>query len=466
LTHPHLRFLDAKKLVLKEFKLKNQDLADQHLKALRESVCETNWNFVGNEIGTWNIEFAKVLQSNIGKILASKHVNQSVIDCLEKEAENLRIEHSSGKVPLSVFSQWLSTFDPTSHCIEIPGSYINLDREPTVEDRELILSVDQTLLVMDSIRKPKRIVFYGNSGKVYKFLVKGGEDLRTDERIQSLFSLMNDLLSPKSEKLQAKTFKVIPMTIKLGILEWVKNTSPLKSFIVDEMALDSKFRDENSSAFKGKNVDLFALKASSDRLKWIKDNTYHENYVKVNSLDAFSLWESIQKKIPQDFLRRRFAAKCHSAESFLSYRAEFVRSFAVSSMYCYICGVGDRHLDNLLVDSKSGTVVQIDFDMCFGKGTFLLPVPELIPFRLTPQIMAVLQPLDLPVLIRRYMVSVMSILRTPGSIKSLSNALEIYLNDPVSDWIKSEKERQDIENLKESETWEPKRRIQSTLRYF
>ena len=45
-------------------------------------------------------------------------------------------------------------------------------------------------------------------------------------------------------------------------------------------------------------------------------------------------------------------------------------------------GLGDRHLDNILLDLASGQVVHIDFNLSFDKGA-LLRVPEVVPFRLT-----------------------------------------------------------------------------------
>ena len=45
-------------------------------------------------------------------------------------------------------------------------------------------------------------------------------------------------------------------------------------------------------------------------------------------------------------------------------------------------GLGDRHLDNVLLDAHSGEVVHIDYNVCFDKG-LELKVPELVPFRLT-----------------------------------------------------------------------------------
>lgn len=39
-------------------------------------------------------------------------------------------------------------------------------------------------------------------------------------------------------------------------------------------------------------------------------------------------------------------------------------------MVGYIIGLGDRHLDNVLIDMTTGEVVHIDYNVCFEKGQF------------------------------------------------------------------------------------------------
>ena len=39
---------------------------------------------------------------------------------------------------------------------------------------------------MQSMRKPKRVTILGDDGKEYMYLVKGGEDLRLDQRIEQV----------------------------------------------------------------------------------------------------------------------------------------------------------------------------------------------------------------------------------------------------------------------------------------
>lgn len=81
---------------------------------------------------------------------------------------------------------------------------------------------------MSSLRKPKRLKIRGNDERDYLFLVKGGEDLRLDQRIQQLFSVMNEILleDPNccKRRLKIKTYQVIPMGSKIGVIEWLQNT--------------------------------------------------------------------------------------------------------------------------------------------------------------------------------------------------------------------------------------------------
>ncbi len=59
----------------------------------------------------------------------------------------------------------------------------------------------------------------------------------------------------------------------------------------------------------------------------------------------------------------------------------------------FFAGIGDRHTSNYLVNKRTGQVISIDFGYAFGVATSHLPVPELVPLRLTPQILALMEPL-------------------------------------------------------------------------
>lgn len=69
---------------------------------------------------------------------------------------------------------------------------------------------------MYSIRRPKRLIVRGDDERDHSFLVKGGEDLRQDQRIEQLFGIMNIILNQDAacsqRSLMIRTYQVIPIT--------------------------------------------------------------------------------------------------------------------------------------------------------------------------------------------------------------------------------------------------------------
>ncbi|CAJ1338387.1 unnamed protein product, partial [Effrenium voratum] len=94
-------------------------------------------------------------------------------------------------------------------------------------------------------------------------------------------------------------------------------------------------------------------------------------------------------------LKAFFWSSAMGPEAFWHTRQRFAASLAAASAACYLLGIGDRHLDNYLLCLRTAEIVPIDFGYSFGIGA-LLPVPELMPFRLTGFLLSALQPLAGP----------------------------------------------------------------------
>jgi len=108
---------------------------------------------------------------------------------------------SHDKSNINDYSTWFSlTFRqqhrvlgiPSIREIEIPGQYTS-KKKPLLEHHIKIVGFDEKILVLQSLRLPKRLTIRGHDENDYRFLVKGGEDIRQDQRIEALFSIMNDL---------------------------------------------------------------------------------------------------------------------------------------------------------------------------------------------------------------------------------------------------------------------------------
>ncbi len=166
----------------------------------------------------------------------------AVSDMTKKMNEDIAPK-GGGKVGLSELSPWLADYEQSdqlgAHYIEMPGQYTGTCK-PQPELHVRVSSFDPSLLVMGSLRKPKRLKIHGSDEREHPFLVKGGEDLRLDQRVQQLFAVMNEMFALDAaccqRKLRLRTYQVIPMTNKVGILQWMENTMPVKNLIEEQIA--------------------------------------------------------------------------------------------------------------------------------------------------------------------------------------------------------------------------------------
>ena len=99
-----------------------------------------------------------------------------------------------------------------------------------------ITGVEDEVLVMESLVKPKKIEFRGSDGKRYPFLAKPKDDLRRDSRLVDFNNLINKLFirDPEARKrnLRVRTYTAIPLNETNGIIEWINNLQSLRSIIL------------------------------------------------------------------------------------------------------------------------------------------------------------------------------------------------------------------------------------------
>jgi DNA-dependent protein kinase catalytic subunit len=211
------------------------------------------------------------------------------------------------------------------------------------------------------------------------------------------------------------------MTSGLGVLEWVPGTIPLKAIIEKQLTNGGNdFRDARAAYTNYYN-------RATGAPAYVKQLHAHSTKV-VDSL------RQVEQMLPEDALVRAVAVLSSTPESFLVLRSKFARSFSAVSAASYVLGIGDRHLDNLLLDQTDGSIVNIDFGMAFGLGTTALPVPELLPIRFTRQFQHLLQPLDTRALLKRDMCYIMSALKKAQEL--LLTMMEVFVKEPTMDWEK------------------------------
>lgn len=140
--------------------------------------------------------------------------------------------------------------------------------------------------------------------------------------------------------------------------------------------------------------------------------------------------------MPWHLLRNGLENLCLTSAAFLAIKNQFIKSLAAFSVASYLIGIGDRHLENFLVDTSDGEVLGIDFGIAFGQGIHL-GIPELMPFRLTQQIEGVIAPHPLEGVYKQTMVHAMQALRKRKSL--ILDTCEIFVKEPLLDWVKDAK---------------------------
>lgn len=290
------------------------------------------------------------------------------------------------------------------------------------------------VLVLSSLRRPKCITIRGNDQKDHKFLVKGGEDQRQDQRIETLFEVINDLLQADSRcyqrNLSLKTYQVVPMTSKLALIEWLPDTRTLK-----EAILSARKEQESRQWNPEYTYQRFIDEPSKELEPKTVTDTYGMAFVKYPHEFAVNSFRKIENLVPWDLLRRCMRSLATSSEAFFHLRNQFLRSYAVASVCHYVLGIGDRHLSNWMLDVNTGRAVGIDFGIAFGHATLNLPVPELVPIRLTRQILKLNAPLEQHGILEASMLHSLRALRDNNDL--LMCILDVFIKEPSIDWIVS-----------------------------
>ena len=154
--------------------------------------------------------------------------------------------------------------------------------------------------------------------KTCRVMFKSGDDLRQDQLIMQMFNLMDNLLKNVNMDLKLLTYSILATGQTDGLMEFVSGS----------IAVSAIMANYNNSI-----------------LNYLRD------------------------KNPDPGGPMGITATCMDT---------YVKSCAGSCVISYILGIGDRHLDNVMMNNK-GQLFHIDFGFIFGRD----PKPFPPPFRFT-----------------------------------------------------------------------------------
>ncbi|XP_015941840.1 serine/threonine-protein kinase ATR [Arachis duranensis] len=297
-----------------------------------------------------------------------------------------------------------------------PGDSLMPDIFPAT-DLPTIAGISDEAEILSSLQRPKKIILLGSDGLERPFLCKPKDDLRKDARMMEFTAMINRLLSkyPESRrrKLYIRTFAVIPLTEDCGMVEWVPHTRGLRQILQDVYITCGKYDRQKTNGHIKRIYDQCQGKMPEDEML--------KGKILPMFPPVFHKWFLTTFSEPAAWFRARVA---------------YAHTTAVWSMVGHIVGLGDRHGENILFDSTSGDCVHVDFSCLFDKG-LQLEKPELVPFRLTQNMIDGLGITGYEGIFLRVCEITLSVLRTHR--ETLMSVLETFIHDPLVEWTKSHK---------------------------
>ncbi|KAL5275475.1 ATM family protein [Megaselia abdita] len=359
-----------------------------------------------------------------GKKTGSKEQRVQITkDILSKVSKNKRIHQTINEME-NMFSVLISFANTkTTNPTLIPEMKLLKDLSST-QFPSLVLPVSRSsnyniisvskwkdkVSYVGGITAPKRLFCVCSDGIIRSQLLKGNDDLRQDAVMQQVFGVVNNLLKSNRDTSQSKmlirTYKIVPLSKRTGVLEWCNDTIPFGNYLKSaygkyQSNVDlNKFRKEVNAIPKEDEIKRLALyKHICDKIKPIFHYFFFEKFL-----------------VPGIWFERRLA---------------YTKSVATMSMVGFIVGLGDRHTQNILIDEITGEVIHIDFGIAFEQGK-IMPTPETVPFRLTRNIVDPMGICQTEGVFKKSCEKTLHLLRENKSV--LMTILEVLLYDPLYIW--------------------------------
>lgn len=298
--------------------------------------------------------------------------------------------------------------------LAVPGTYQPC--APIVN----ISSFVPTLSIIASKQRPRKLTIIGSDRLEYKFLLKGHEDLRQDERVMQLFGLVNTLLTNtgstsgssdlNNPNIFIERYPVIPLSSNAGIIGWLTNCDTFHALIRD-------YRESRKILLNIEHRLMVQMAPDYDSLTLIQKVEVFEH--------------ALESTTGQD-LYKVLWLKSRNSEVWLERRTNYTRSLAVMSMVGHVLGLGDRHPSNLMLDRFTGKVIHIDFGDMFEVAMNREKFPEQIPFRLTRMLINAMEVSGIEGNFRSTCEHVMRVLRENKD--SVMAMLEAFVHDPLINW--------------------------------
>ncbi|KAG3218229.1 hypothetical protein PC129_g10970 [Phytophthora cactorum] len=299
--------------------------------------------------------------------------------------------------------------------------------------------VDASVAVLRTKTKPKSLELIGSNGKTYKYLLKAREDLRLDERIMQYLRVTNEFLraddAAAARDLSAQSYSVIPLSRNAGLIQMVPDVVPLFQVYTARNDANGRAPPDPGAASSAQQqppppTAQFYAKLKQHGISNVAPNNRSQWPASVLK----QVYQELVAQRPRNVLQQEILLRSGDLRESWIKSTRLSKSLAVMSVLGYIVGLGDRHLDNILLCVNSGDIVHIDHNVCFDKG-LRLKVPEIVPFRLTPMLQDAFGFTGVEGRFRVAFETTLRIVRSDSVREALLTLFEAFVYSPLIHWV-------------------------------
>lgn len=230
------------------------------------------------------------------------------------------------------------------------------------------------------LRVSAEVVSFEEQPKKRLLLYKHGDDLRQELLAIQFIERCNQILLASGLDLKLKTFSCQPVGSKTGFIEWVRGTVPLSELCKtsggssspgSNVGVDSRQGSRNVEGMTDSETFAFCNPEEvlgQEQLDNSSPSLHSHRWFKHQSLPGLRQKSNgyITENPIMDFLRS--AAYDEDAPYFIKKEvmATYVKSCAGYCVITYLLGVGDRHLDNILLH-QNGHLLHCDYSFILGQ---------------------------------------------------------------------------------------------------
>ena len=222
-----------------------------------------------------------------------------LIEKLANLCKDIRLSKESRPKKIEQLQSFIS--DPRNGLLSFPPLSLPLD-----PDVQVTGIVPEKAFVFKSNLSPLSLTFTCIDGSEYGLIFKHGDDLRQDQLVVQLFSLMDKLLLKENLNLKLSPYKVLATAPDHGMIQFLT----------------------------GKNIASILRDCQNSLVPYLEKDGVIEKGVMDN----------------------------------------YIKSLAGYCVMTFLLGVGDRHLDNILL-KQDGCVFHIDFGFILGRDPKFFPPP-------------------------------------------------------------------------------------------